>query len=228
MILIDLNQIVISNLMAHRAMTKHPTPKEGLIRHMVLNSLRAYKTKFGHKYGELVICCDDRDYWRKKIFPFYKQNRKKAQKDSTHDWNEIFNALNLIKSELKEYFPYKVLQVDHAEADDIIGAICYEYGTTSTQAMPFGLTDVNEPIIIVSGDKDLTQLQKFDNVENYSPMTKKFITIINPAKSLKEHILRGDRSDGIPNFLSKDTSFMRGSRQTPIRTKKVRRNISQK
>lgn len=202
--------------MVHLNMTNDPTPKEGLIRHMVLNSIRAYRTKFKDKYGEIVICCDDKNYWRKQIFPYYKQNRKGDRKKSPHDWNEIFTALDRTKTELKEFFPYKVVQVESAEADDVIAAICHKYGTEEVS-----LLGTSEPILIISGDKDLTQLQLYSNVENYSPMTKKYIKINDPLKSLHEHIMRGDRSDGIPNFLSEDGSFMEGGRQKPIRTKKI-------
>lgn len=205
--------------MVHLNMTKDPTPKEGLIRHMVLNSLRMYRMKFGSDYGELVLCADDRNYWRKEIFPFYKQNRKRDQQKSPHDWNEIFTALNVIKAELKTFFPYKMIQVEHAEADDVIAAICHKYGETQ-DTMTF-IGSKPEPILIISGDKDLCQLQKYVNVKSYSPVLKKWLNITDPKKYLYEHILRGDRSDGVPNFLSQDSSFMSGGRQKPIQTKKI-------
>ena len=93
--------------------------EEDLVRHMVLNSLRGYKTRFGEKYGQLVLCCDDKQYWRRDIFPYYKANRKKDRKASGYDWHAIFDTIRLVKEEIKENFPYKVIQVDHAEADDI-------------------------------------------------------------------------------------------------------------
>jgi hypothetical protein len=57
MILLDYNQISISNLMVH--MNKNAILEEDLVRHMILNSIRLYKNRFSDKYGEVVICCDD-------------------------------------------------------------------------------------------------------------------------------------------------------------------------
>ena len=212
MILLDYNQICISNLMMQ---LKHMSLSEDLIRHMVLNSLRYNRKRFGPDFGELVICCDDRNYWRKDIFPFYKAHRKVDREKSPLDWNMIFETLNKVRGELRENFPYKVLQIDRAEADDIIATLCQKFGH-------LGITNGNaEPILILSGDKDFAQLQKYANVEQYSPITKKWIRINNPERYLREHIMRGDRGDGIPNFLSKDSCFVNGERQKPLSSKKL-------
>ena len=184
---------------------------EDLARHMVLNSIRSYKTKFGAKYGEMVICCDDRDYWRKGVFPYYKAHRKQDREKSTIDWSMVFNSLNKIREELKEFFPYRVIQVEHAEADDIIGVLTQRFGVWLNN-------ESSERILILSGDKDFGQLQKFSNVDQFSPITKKNITIKDPRRFLREHIMRGDRGDGIPNFLSADDTFINNGRQKPIKT----------
>jgi 5'-3' exonuclease len=155
------------------------------------------------QYGELVLCCDNRKNWRKKFFPYYKAHRKKIRDDSDHDWNTIFQCLNQVKTELVENFPYKVLEVDTAEADDIIGILC-RY-----------LSDV--PILILSGDKDFMQLHTNPNVKQYSPIQKRFLKTDDPKKFLQEHIMRGDKGDGVPNFLSADDTFVNnGARQKPI------------
>ena len=52
-----------------------------------------YKSKFGKKYGDIIICCDDKNYWRKQTFPHYKANRKKFREESDYDWNLIFESL---------------------------------------------------------------------------------------------------------------------------------------
>ena len=215
MILVDLNQVMISNLMMQIGGKKNIQIEEDLVRHMVLNSLRMYRTKFSKKYGELVICCDDKDYWRREIYPYYKIHRKKAREESGLDWNMIFTVLNGIRDDIRSDFPYKVIQVPHAEADDIIGTICHRFGHLGI------MNDSAEPILILSSDKDFAQLQKYANVEQYSPMSKKYVTCSNPARYLHEHILRGDRGDGVPNFLSADDVFVTGRRQTPLATKKV-------
>lgn len=208
MILVDYNQVLISSLMAQPALQKQGI-NEDLIRHMVLNSIRLYRNKFKKRFGgDMVICCDNRNYWRKIKFPQYKAHRKKLRETSTHDWNAIFECLNKIKAELKLHFPYKVLEVCTAEADDVIGTICEE------------LYDVGA-ILILSGDKDFMQLQRYAGVTQYSPIQKRFLKCDDPEQFLKEHIMRGDKGDGVPNFLSADDTFVTDSRQTPLSKKKV-------
>lgn len=208
MIILDLNQVMISNLMM--SLQGHSVDvDENLLRHMILNSIRMNRVKFGSEYGELVIACDDKNYWRKQLFPYYKASRRKNREKSDLDWNSIFTSLNKIRDEIKEYFPYRVIQSEHAEADDIIGVLCYEYG------MPVG----GDPILILSGDKDFQQLQKFANVEQYDPVRKRWLRCNDPAQFLLEHVLRGDSGDGVPNVLSPDDTFVSGGRQKPIRAK---------
>jgi hypothetical protein len=215
MILVDLNQVMISNLMVQIGNKKNVLIEEDIVRHMVLNSLRMYRTKFQEEYGELVLCSDDRKYWRRDVFPYYKASRKKDRKESGLDWRAIFETINLIRDEIKENFPYKVLQVEGAEADDIIGALCHKYGILDNGNGSF------ENILILSGDKDFVQLQKYKNVDQYSPIQKKFIRTSNPAAFVKEHIMKGDRGDGIPNFLSADNVFVIEKRQRPLTIKKL-------
>ena len=211
MILVDLNQVMLSNLLKQIS-PRNPDVSEDLIRHMVLNSIRSYKQKFGDKYGELVICTDDRKYWRREVFPYYKSNRKKERQASNLDWNMIFDTLNRIKQELKDNFPYKVIQVHRAEADDIIGTLVKRFGH-------LGIAPASaEPILILSSDKDFGQLQKYANVDQFSPIAKQYVRIPNPDRFLKEHIIKGDRGDGIPNFLSADDTFANGGRQRPIKS----------
>ena len=208
MIIVDLNQVMISTLMMQIGNHKNIKLEEDLVRHMVLNSLRAHKVKFSAEYGEMVIACDDKNYWRKQVYPYYKANRKKEREASELDWNTLFESLNNIRQELKDYFPYKVIQVDHAEADDIIAVLVKEYHSQGK-------------LLILSGDKDFGQLQKYPNVTQYSPVLKKYISCTNPDLFLKEHILKGDSSDGVPNFLSEDNVFVMGIRQSPVTSKKL-------
>ena len=207
MILIDLSQFLISSVFAQMKPGSYNYElDENLLRHIFLNSIRTVKTK--HKdYGEVVIACDDKDYWRKKVFPYYKAMRKKARDESSLDWNVIFESLHKFKAELREYFPYKVIQVPHVEADDIIAVLCKNFP--------------NEEIMIVSSDKDYMQLQKYPLVRQYNPITKKQMQCSNPAKFLLEHIIKGDSGDGIPNCLSSDNTFVMGIRQKPITEKRI-------
>jgi hypothetical protein len=220
MILLDLNQVMISNLMMQPGIASGGID-ENLIRHMVLNSIRMYNVKFKAEYGDLVICADDKKYWRKDLFPYYKAARKKSREDSPYDWNLIFETLNRVRDEIRENFPYKVIQIDKTEADDVIGTICINYGVELRNSQ-------SEKILILSSDKDFMQLQKFANVDQYSPMAKKFLKTSEPIKFLKEHILKGDRGDGIPNILSSDDTFVTEARQKPVTEKKLNTWVAQK
>lgn len=212
MILVDMNQVTISNLMVQINQSKTKSVDEDLVRHMVLNSLRMYRTKFGDKFGELVLTYDSRRYWRRDYFPNYKANRKKSRESSSLDWNSIFQSLNIIRDEIRETFPYKVVEVEGAEADDCIAAIVQHISVTPNEF---------EQILILSGDKDFIQLHKHNFVKQYSPVLKKFINNIDPSIYIREHVLRGDTSDGVPNFLSPDNTFVDGLRQKPMSTKKI-------
>ena len=208
MIIVDLNQVMISNFMAQVGNHTNITIDENLFRHMVLNSIRSYNQKFRGEYGEMIIACDAGNNWRRDVFPYYKANRKKARQKSDVDWNTVFESLNKVRDELRDYFPYRVIHIDKAEADDIIGTLCAIHGD-------------NEPIMIVSGDKDFRQLQVYKNVKQYDPVRKRMIADKDPKRYLKEHIMRGDMGDGVPNFLSKDDTFVVGGRQKPLREEKL-------
>ncbi len=212
MILIDLSQIMVASTMM--SMGKEQSEVDiNMVRHMVLNSLRMYRSKYHEEYGELVLCCDGRHSWRKEHFPQYKAARKTNREADKRDWTQIFGCLDTIKSELKEFFPYKYLEIDTAEADDIIGVLARRSGT--------------ERVMIISGDKDFIQLQVYKNVKQYSPITKKLIVDRDPAKYLKEHIMKGDSSDGVPNILSADSCIVDKIRQKPLSKKKIESWIDQ-
>ena len=208
MILIDLNQVMISNMMAQLG-GKGSDISEDLVRHMILNSIRGYNVKFKEEFGDIIICCDSRHYWRREVFPNYKSQRKQAREESSHDWDKIFTIFNQVRDELKEQMPYRVVDVYGAEADDIIAVLCGE------------LEYENGKTLILSGDKDFIQLQKYRNVSQYSPVTKKYVNGVDPEEYLNEHIVKGDSSDGVPNVLSPDNTFVDGLRQKPLSKKKI-------
>ena len=206
MIIVDLNQIMISNLMVQINGRNAVELSEDLVRHMVLNSLRAHKKRF-RDYGEMIIACDSGNVWRREVFPNYKAGRKKVRDKSGHDWTKIFEIMSKIKDELKEHMPYKVIELDTAEADDIIAVLVKKY--------------INQKILILSGDKDFIQLHN-NRVKQYNPVLSKFVGQgETPSIYIKEHILKGDRSDGIPNVLSDDDVFVEGRRQRPLTKKKI-------
>ncbi len=207
-----MNQVMIANMMMQIGNHQNAEIDVSMLRHMILNTLRANRKKFGDEFGELVICCDDGNYWRRQMYPYYKANRKKTRDKSEMDWNAIFQALNAIREELKTFFPYKVIQIETCEADDIIGVVVHEEGTE---------LNMGEPILILSGDKDYIQLHKYANVKQYDPVRKRWISNSDPEKYLAEHILKGDSGDGIPNVLSADNSFVMGIRQRPVTQKRI-------
>lgn len=207
MILIDFSAVFIGCLMQSVEHNPHIQISEDLTRHFVLNSLATHRKKFKREYGDLVLAADGTNYWRKKVFPYYKGTRKKTRAKSGFNWDQIFLVLNTIKEEMKQHFPYKVVQVDEAEADDVIATLC-KYAS--------------EPVLIISRDNDFLQLQKYPLVRQYAPTERRFLTTNNPEMFLKEKIIRGDDGDGIPNILSADDVMISADKcQTRMMTKKV-------
>ena len=204
MILVDFSGIAIANIAINKV------NDEGMLRHMMINSLRMYRSKFKDQYGELVLAIDAGNNWRRNYYPQYKANRKKSRKQSDFDWNEAFRILDLVQTEIRQNFPYKVIKIDECEADDVIGTI-----VANTQE--FGQY---EDVMIVSSDHDFKQLQKYPNVKQFSPLLKKPVVEDNPRHNLVEKILTGDAGDGVPNVLSHDDVFVNGERQTPLSRKK--------
>lgn len=219
MILVDFSQIMVSNAMINMD-KKETTVNEDLLRHQILNSLRQIKVDYGKEFGEMVICADDRHYWRRDIFPYYKALRKESRDESPIDWHQVYGVLNKIRDEIKEYFPYRVIRVEKAEADDVIGVLAKEFGVQL-------MNDDSEKILIVSSDKDFQQLQKYANVKQWSTIQKKWVRVDDPHAYLKEHIIRGDRGDGVPNILSEDSAIVSHSRQSPILSKKLEQWLNQ-
>ena len=207
MIIIDMNQISLASLMMDLNMRKSNEVDENMVRHMILNSIRLHRSDFHKEFGEVVLTYDSKHYWRRDYFPNYKAGRKKGREKDNKDWDAIFNCLNKIKAEFKENLPYKYLEVYGAEADDIIATLCKH--------------NQDEKIMIISGDKDFIQLHKYPNVKQYSPILKKMVNGHDPDTYIKEHILKGDTSDGVPNVLSQDNTFIDGIRQRPLGRKKI-------
>ena len=205
MILLDYSQIALSNIIVQKL------NDESMIRHMILNSIRMYNKRYRDEYGQMVICADGMNTWRKDYYPYYKAKRRKNRDSSDQDWNEIFRILHLVRDEIKENLPYKVVHMEGVEADDIIASLIL-------QSQEFGM---NEPMMIVSSDKDFIQLQKFNNVKQFSPIQKKFVKDDNPRSYLFNHIMKGDTGDGIPNVLSDDDTFVSDKKQTPLRKTRI-------
>lgn len=186
---------------------------ENVVRHILLNQIRSNRVKFKKQYGEVVICCDSKNTWRKEFFPYYKIRRNRNKQKSDLDWSKLYDIMGKLKKELKEHFPYKVIEVELCEADDIIGTIAHTYGDE--------ILVENERILILSRDKDYKQLLKYTNVEQFDQIDKKFLRVDDPREFLQEMIITGDSGDDIPNILSEDTVFALGVRQKPITKKRM-------
>lgn len=216
MILVDLSAIMVSNLMVQVGYKQRGEINEDAVRHMVLDSLRGHRSKFKEKYGELVICCDHKNTWRRHVFPYYKASRRTTKKKSPVDWKRAYQVFDTIRQELEEFFPYNVIHVEWAEGDDVIASIAHHEGKM------FG----GNPQLIISRDKDFIQLQKYANVEQYDPIGKHWVANEDPERYLIEHIIRGDKDDGVPSVLSPDDKFViPGPRSPKLTAKRIQEII---
>ena len=226
MILVDYSQVALAAILTfQRELKGTESEVKNLIRHVTLSTLKSYKKKYGKEYGELVICCDGRKYWRREVFEHYKASRKKMRDSSDLDWHLIFDTLNEMRQDIGQHFPWRVVHVDRAEADDVI-AVMTEW-VQKNELVIEGLMEEPQKVLILSSDKDFKQLQlapfSSGNVRQWAPMQKKFI---NASKKeimdfTIEHIVKGDAGDGIPNILSKDDVFVTGDRQKPVSSKRL-------
>ena len=217
MILLDYSQVALANIFHFQSDLKKSsanTEAVNIIRHAVLTGIKYYKKMYGSKYGDIVLCCDGKEVWRKDIFPYYKAGRAKARQQSDLDWKLIFDTISSIRVDIKENFPYKVLHLDHVEADDIIATLCK--WTQENEFVDHGIFEEKQPVLIISSDGDFKQLHKYDNVRQWSPIQKKYVVCSDPQRHLMEHIAKaGD--DGIPNVLSADDVLVtEGVRQTKM------------
>ena len=222
MILVDYSQVALASILTfQRELKGTESEVKNLIRHVTLSTLKSYKKKYGKEYGELVICCDGRKYWRKEFFEQYKGSRKKNRDASDLDWKLIFDTLSEMREDIAKYFPYRVIHVDRAEADDVIAVMAK--WLQENQLIQQGLVEETQKVLILSSDKDFKQLQLYPTVKQWSPMQKKYITVSKQEirDFMVEHIVKGDTGDGVPNILSKDDVFMVGERQKPMSAKRL-------
>lgn len=223
-ILIDLSQVVLGSCYAFKdQLSTHNSPDDrkqavNLIRHVILSQLKYYNTKYKQQYGRLIICCDGKNYWRKKMFPFYKSTRKVMRSKVDLDWSLVFDTINKTIDDLHENFLFPVIRVDGAESDDVI-AILTKY-FQDHEMVDHTLVDTKQNILIVSSDKDFIQLQQYNNVTQISPVTKKFVTDSDPAHYLDVKVLGGDKGDSIANVLSDDDTYSNPNKRSNRLTQK--------
>ena len=226
MILVDYSQVALSAILTfQRELKGTESEVKNLIRHVTLSTIKSYKKKYGKDYGQIVICCDGRKYWRRDFFQHYKAGRKKAREASDLDWGLIFDTLSEMRDDLAKHFPYKVMHIERCEADDIIAALT-KYAQEN-ELVQEGLVEESQKILILSSDKDFKQLQLYPNVKQWSPMQKKYVTATQREiiEYKIEHIVKGDSGDGIPNIMSKDDVFVVGERQRVVTAKRLQEFI---
>ena len=221
MILVDYSQTALSAILSfQRELKGNDADVVNLIRHVILSSLQNIKKKHDREYGQLVICADGRDYWRRDIFPHYKAGRKKTRDASGLPWTLIFDTMSSIRDDLQENFPYKVLHYDRAEADDIIAVLCK--WTQDNDLIQEGLEESSQKVLIISSDHDFKQLHRFPNVRQWSPKIKKLLVTESDYMHVGhiQHIVKAS-DDGIPNILSADDVFVIGERQKVVSAKRL-------
>lgn len=209
MILIDFSSISYATVIKTASQIQL-TPTN--IRHSILQRILYLYKKHKDKYGpELIICCDsNKSSWRKRYYPYYKANRKRAREMIKIDWQLFFETQEELINELREYFPYKIYRVDNVEADDIISYV-------------IKVTDPATPILVISQDKDFFQFQlHYKNVDQYIPDQDRFykVTFQEALDKHMEHIIRGDAADGIPNVFSDDDALVNPDKRQSRATKK--------
>jgi hypothetical protein len=209
-VLVDFNGIALGSILGQ--LNRGEKLSENLVKHIILNNIRMYRVKYPEAtWGKLTICTDSKS-WRKDVYPQYKANRTASkEKDTKRDWDEIYRLINLTIDDLKSNFPYSIIGVPKAEADDVIGAL------TAHLTRPMAA----EPVVIISADKDFIQLHRLGEVIQYSPMQQKMVKVDSPIKYMFEHLMKGDSGDGVPNVLSPDNAFTDKIRQTPMRKKVI-------
>ena len=172
MILIDFTQTIIAGLMVQLKLNNNEI-SEDMLRHMILNSIRNYQSKYARDYGEIVLCTDAGNPWRRDFFPPYKANRRKSRDEDDKDWGLIFDTLQIVKDEIRDNFPYHYMYVEKCEADDIIAVLTKK------------LSAEGHDVLIVSGDKDFQQLHKYNNVVQFSPNQGQMIVCNDPSAFLQ-------------------------------------------
>lgn len=212
--LIDFSQLVVSTFLT----TYKPGDEMSLdlVRHMVINSLRYNVLSNKKKYPNIIICIDNANggYWRRKLAYYYKKHRTEQREESGYDWETIYLYINTVVQEIKENLPYKVISIPGVEADDIIAVMVKEI----SQSQP------GVPILITSSDGDFTQLHKFKNVTQWSPIQKKWVKTKtgSPRHDLLTKIVKGDGKDTISNVYSPSDFIItkqEGQRQKSISSK---------
>ena len=203
MIIIDLSQILHAAVHSDMKTNGTKMPSERGIRIYVLNKIQYVRSKFIREFGKETVIAVDNNSWRKEVFPHYKYKRKEDRKDDNLNWDVIHGYFSNIKAELKEHFPYAIMDVYGAEGDDIVAVMC---------------RSLAKPVIIIGQDKDYFQLHGKGNIKQYCPIKDVLMTSVvsEIPYNLFTHICRGDTSDGICSMINPSNCFVEGIRQKSL------------
>lgn len=150
LLLIDFSNTVIRSLAVHQQLSFNDIPTGGLFGfvNQLANMINLYKP------DKILVCKDQSPYFRSKLYPEYKANRKKNTE------NDAFKKAIKISFQqidtLLEIFKIPTWSIPGSEADDLIAEVIIK----SNETIP-GLFD---KIFVLSNDDDLNQLLYFDNI----------------------------------------------------------------
>lgn len=204
MMIVDFSQLFMCCLFGS---VKNSGVNEDVITHSFFSRLFEYKQLFP-EYGKVVVAFDGKKLWRKDVFPNYKANRAEARAKQDIDWSAVFSVLNTMKNDIKTKLPVCSVEVDEAEADDVVAVMSSSF-------------HMKENIMIISSDKDFIQLQCLDGVKQYSPTSNSLVYSDDPSRDIKIKLLKGDSNDGVPNIFSDDDALVKKQRQKPIYESKI-------
>ena len=159
-------------------------------RYYFLSSIFQYVDQFDSH--EVIIATDSRNNWRKKIFPYYKGDRKfkrKAQEQDTwFTFEKYYEVFTEFLTSISTNLPFKVITINGMESDDIIGVLCSSEKLKDNQKT------------IVTNDGDYVQLLSQPNTKLYNSITKAFTENADPKRALLVKALTGDKGDFVPSI----------------------------
>jgi 5'-3' exonuclease len=155
-------------------------------KYLVLNNI--FKAISEFKPTKVVIAIDGKKVWRRKLWRFYKVNRKMKRDSDDHDWASFFSAFNEFIDELDDNFPFKIVKHNMVEADDIAGVLA------SWDELK------HDKKTIITSDTDYIQLLQFDNVVVYDQKNGRFLKSDNPKRFLIKKCVMGDKKDYVPGI----------------------------
>lgn len=215
----DMSNIGLSTVMATFKPEDIKTFEESLplIRHLMISVTLQKVNKFrkNKELDDVVLCYDtkgSKGYWRKKVYPSYKDNRGKNRDASKWNFDVIYQCLDIVQNEMAEIFPYKTIIIDRVEADDIIAALAMEYGKDCE-------------IVILSRDGDFLQLQQYGNVKQWDSYADKWVMpkYGSSQQDLLFKAIKGDKKDNIASIKCFENHYTREpfERAKPISSKEL-------